>query len=180
MISNRFTGKDKTLIRFLLVTIQLIVCFLLQSTVMPAISMAGVVPDLLLILVITVAYTRGRVGGMLTGLAAGLLTDLCFNEMVGLCGLFYLCIGYLAGYSHKVYEERDYLFPMLMIAAGEFLYSFAYYVAYFLLRSRTELGYYFVHLILPRIVYTVLAAALLYPAFHWIHRVLERVVDKED
>ena len=67
-----------------------------------------------------------------------------------------------------------------MIAVGEFLYSFAYYVAYFLLRSRTEFGYYFVHLILPRIVYTVFIAALLYPLFHMGHRLLARMEEKEE
>ncbi len=168
------------MIRVLLVFVELILCFLLQSTVMPALSLAGVVPDLLLILVITVAYTRGRVAGMLTGFAAGLLTDVCFNDMVGLCALFYLCIGYAAGYAQKIYEERDYTLPLLMMAAGEFLYSFAYYVAYFLLRSRTEFGYYFVHLILPRMVYTVFAAAFLYPLFHWLHRLVVRYVEKEE
>ncbi len=168
------------MIRVVIVFIELILCFLLQSTVMPAISLAGVVPDLLLILVITVAYTRGRIPGMLTGLASGLLTDVCFNDMVGLCALFYLCIGYIAGYSQKIYDERDYTLPLLMIFAGEFLYSFAYYVAYFLLRSRTEFGYYFVHLILPRMVYTVLAAVLFYPLFHWGHRLVLRLVEKEE
>ncbi len=168
------------MIRVILVFIELILCFLLQSTVMPALSLAGVVPDLLLILVISVSYTRGRVAGMLTGFAAGLLTDVCFNEMVGLCALFYLCIGYIAGYSQKIYDERDYTLPLLMVLAGEFLYSFAYYVAYFLLRSKTEFGYYFVHLILPRMVYTVLAAVLLYPMLHWVHRQVVRLVEKEE
>lgn len=168
------------MIRIVLVLIQLLLCFLLQSTVMPAFSMAGVVPDLLLILVIAVAYTKGRVAGMLTGFAAGLLTDVCFGELVGLCALFYLCIGYLAGYSVKIYDERDYMLPLLMIAAGEFLYSFAYYVTRFLLRSRTEFGYYFIHVILPRMVYTVLVAALLYPIFHGLHRLLLRFEQKED
>ena len=168
------------MIRIILVLLQLFFCFLLQSTVMPAISMAGVVPDLLLILVITVAYTRGRIPGMLTGLAAGLLTDVCFNNMIGLCALFYLCIGYFAGYSNKIYDERDYTLPLLMILGGEFVYSFAYYIAYFLLRSRTEFGYYFLHLILPRMVYTVLAAVLLYPLFHWLHRLLLRIAEKEE
>lgn len=168
------------MIRIAVVFIELILCFLLQSTVMPAISLAGVVPDLLLVLVVTVAYTRGRIDGMLTGLAAGLLTDVCFNDMVGLCALFYLCIGYFAGYARNVYDERDYILPLLMVVAGEFVYSFSYYIAHFLLRSKTEFGYYFIHLILPRMVYTLLAAALFYPLFHWIHRLIVRLSDKEE
>ena len=168
------------MIRIAVVFLELILCFILQSTVMPAISLAGVVPDLLLIVIITVAYTKGRIAGLLTGFAAGLLTDVCFHEIVGVCALFYLCIGYVAGYSQKIYDERDYTLPMLMMAVGEFLFSFAYYVIYFLLRSKTEFGYYFIHLILPRMVYTVLAAAFLYPFFHWIHRLILRYVDKEE
>lgn len=168
------------MIRIAVVFLELILCFILQSTVMPAISLAGVVPDLLLIVIITVAYTKGRIAGLLTGFAAGLLTDVCFHEIVGVCALVYLCIGYVAGYSQKIYDERDYMLPMLMMAVGGFLFSFAYYVIYFLLRSKTEFGYYFIHLILPRMVYTVLAAAVLYPFFHWIHRLLLRYVDKEE
>ena len=168
------------MIRIILVFLQLILCFILQSTVMPAFSMAGVVPDLMLILVITVSYTRGRIPGMFTGFAAGLITDVCFNDMIGLCALFYLCIGYFAGYSRNIYDERDYTLPLLMIFVGEFVYSFAYYIAYFLLRSRTEFGYYFVHLILPRMIYTIFAAVLFYPLFHWIHRLLLRLVEKEE
>ncbi|MGN1084834.1 MAG: rod shape-determining protein MreD, partial [Lachnospiraceae bacterium] len=99
---------------------------------------------------------------------------------VGLCALFYLCIGYAAGFSRKIYDERDYMLPMLMIVAGEFVYSFAYYVTRFLLRSRTEFGYYFIHLILPRMVYTVLAAAILYPLFQGLHRLILRLEQKED
>jgi len=41
-------------------------------------------------------------------------------------------------------------------------------------------GYYFVHLILPRMIYTIFAAVLFYPLFHWIHRLLLRLVEKEE
>lgn len=168
------------MIRFFLVLIEILLFFLLQSTVMPAFALAGTVPDLLLILVLTVAYTRGRTAGMLTGLLTGLLTDLCFNKVVGVCALISLTIGYFAGYSNKIYEEKDYFFPMILMAVGEFLYSFAYFVVYFLLRSRTQFGFYFFHLILPRMVYTVFAAALLYPLLHWIHRLLLRLEQRGD
>lgn len=168
------------MLRLVFVLIQLVLCFLLQASVFPAIPLAGVVPDFLLILVISVAYTKGNTAGMFTGFFAGLLTDACFSDVMGLCALLYLCIGYLAGYSEKIYDEKDYVMPMLMIVAGEFLYSFAYYVAFFLLRSRTELLFYFLHLILPRMVYTVLAAAFLCPLFLLAHRLLCRLEQRED
>ena len=67
--------------------------------------------------------------------------------------------------SNKIYDKRDLVIPLLMIALGEFLYSFFYYVFEFLLRNRTALGYYMPNVILPRIVYTVAVAVVIYPLF---------------
>lgn len=168
------------MIRIVLVLLEILLGFLIQSSAMPGISLAGVVPDLLMILVITIAYTRGRNAGMLTGLLSGLLTDLCFNEFVGYCGLLYLTVGFLAGYAHRIYEKRDFLMPLLLISAGEFLYSFGYYIAFFLLRSKTDFGFYFANRILPRMIYTILAALIIYPLLNLLHQLLLRFEHKEE
>lgn len=168
------------MIRIILVLIEIMLCFLLQSTVMPAVSLAGVVPDLLLVLVVSIAYMRGSMAGMLTGMLAGLLTDVCFNNVVGVCAFFYLSIGFLAGFANAIYDERNFLIPAGLITVGEFLYSFLYYIAYFLLRSRTEFGFYMFRLIVPRMVYTVFAAVIFYPLLLCLHRLLLRLEKKEE
>lgn len=163
------------MLRWFAVLVEIVICFLLQSTAMPAASLAGVFPDLLMIVVITVAYTRGNIAGMLTGFCAGILSDVCFNEIIGVCALLYLSVGFLAGYSEKIYQSRNLLLPLALIGAGELVYSFGYYVVYFLLRSRIFAGYYLVHLIIPRILYTVLAAIPLYLLLHGLHRLFLRM-----
>ena len=74
------------IIRFILVIIEILLFYLLQTSVFPYFALAGVVPDLLMILTVSVAFTRGRIQGMLTGLAAGLLMDFCFSSIVGFYG----------------------------------------------------------------------------------------------
>ena len=141
---------------------------------------SGVVPNCLLILVITIAYTRGQIPAIVTGFFAGILLDLCFSETVGFCAVIYMVVSFLAGYAHKIYYERDYFVPGALILAGELLYSFMYYVLFFLLRGKLELHTYFIYTILPRMLYTILISLALYPAFHGIHRLLLRLEGKQD
>ena len=153
------------MLRGIIVLIQIVLCFLLQSSIFSYFELAGVVPDIALIFIVTVAYRKGQIPAMVVGLTFGLLYDVCFGDVIGICALLYLVIGFLAGFSNKIYDKRDLVIPLLSIAVGEFLYSFFYYVFEFLLRNRTTLGYYMSNVILPRVIYTVLVAVILYPLF---------------
>ena len=157
------------MIRGILVLLQIILCFLLQSSVFPYFELAGVVPNIALIFVITIAYKYGQIPAMGVGFIIGLLFDICFSDVIGICALLYFVIGFLAGFSHKIYDRRDMTVPLLIIVIGEFLYSFFYYVFEFLLRNRLALGYYMEHLIVPRIVYTVAVAIIFYPLFFFLN-----------
>ena len=168
------------MVRVIVTFLELIFCFLLQTSLFSFLRISGVVPNCLLILVITVAYTRGQIASIVIGFFAGMLLDLCFSQTVGFCAIFYMVIAILAGYSHKIYYKRDYFIPGALIFTGELLYSFMYYILFFLLRGKLELHTYFIYTILPRMLYTVLAGLALYPAFHGIHRLLLRLEGKND
>ena len=168
------------MVRLIVTLLELIVCFLLQTSLFSFLRISGVVPNCLLILVITIAYTRGQIPAIVTGFFAGILLDLCFSETVGFCAVIYMVVAFLAGYAHKIYYERDYFVPGALVLAGELLYSFMYYVLFFLLRGKLELHTYFIYTILPRMLYTILVSLVLYPAFHGIHRLLLRLEGKND
>ena len=168
------------MVRLIVTFIELILCFLLQTSLFSFLRISGVVPNCLLILVITVAYTRGQISAIVSGFFAGMFLDLCFADTVGFCAILYMIIGYLAGYAHKIYYKRDYFVPGALLFAGEFLYSFMYYMVFFLLRGRLEFHTYFIYTILPRMLYTVLAGLALYPAFHGLHLLLLRLEGKND
>ncbi len=168
------------MVRLIVTLLELIVCFLLQTSLFSFLRISGVVPNCLLILVITIAYTRGQIPAIVTGFFAGILLDICFSETVGFCAVIYMVVAFLAGYAHKIYYERDYFVPGALILAGELLYSFMYYVLFFLLRGKLELHTYFIYTILPRMLYTILVSLALYPAFHGIHRLLLRLEGKND
>jgi rod shape-determining protein MreD len=143
------------------------------------IGLAGIVPNLILILVVSTAFMRGRMSGMLVGFFGGLLVDLMSGMLVGLCTLFYLLIGYFAGFSHRYYDRDDYTIPVILVAISDLVYGFLYYVFNFLLRGRLNFLYYFRRIILPEMIYTIAVSILLYKLLHMINNHLDRKINEE-
>lgn len=70
----------------------IIVCFLMQSTVLHLISIGSITPNLLLILCVSMGLMRGRKSGLWTGFFCGLLVDLFYGSVFGvLCTDLYVC-----------------------------------------------------------------------------------------
>jgi rod shape-determining protein MreD len=143
------------------------------------VGLANVMPNMMLILVVSTAFMRGRMSGLLMGFFSGILVDLMFNDIIGLCGLFYMLIGYFIGYTHKFYDRDDYTIPILLTAVGDLVYGFFYYVFEFLLRGRLNFLYYFRRFILTEMIYTVAVSVLLYKLLHMINNLLDRKIKEE-
>lgn len=165
--------------RFIIYFIEIIICFVLQSAMFHYIRLAGVMPDLLLILVVSTAYMRGRLPGLLVGFFSGLLVDLMFGSIVGLYALLYLLIGYFVGFTNKIYSNDDYTLPLLFIGVSDLVYKFFYYIFEFLLRGKLSFPYYFKRFIIPEVIYTIAASVLLYKLLHMVNNRLDRKLNEE-
>jgi rod shape-determining protein MreD len=166
--------------RLIVYFVEIIILFLIQSAMFHYFQLAGIMPNLLLILVAATAYMRGRMTGLGIGFFSGLLVDLMFGSYIlGLYALLYMLIGYLAGYTNRVYSSDDYTLPIIIIAISDFIYGFFYYIFEFLLRGRLNFLYYLRRLILPEIIYTVAVSIFLYKLLHMINNRLDRKSDEE-
>ena len=63
--------------------ITIVVCFLLQCTVMDYISIGSITPNLPLILCVSMGLMRGRKAGLWTGFFSGLFIDLFYGSLFG-------------------------------------------------------------------------------------------------
>lgn len=166
--------------RAIIYFIEIIICFVLQSSLYQFFSLANVMPNLLLILVVSTAYMRGKVPGIVVGFFSGLLIDIMFGNLFGLYALFLMLIGYMSGYANKVYSKDDYTLPLILIAIADFVYQFLYYMFEFLLRGKLDLLFYIRRIIIPEIIYTVAAATIVYKLLHIINNHLDRKENEED
>ncbi len=153
------------MVRIIVWFIEIILCFLLQTSVFSYFTISGVVPDCILILVVSVAYTKGQNKAIVLGFVSGLLLDFMSSGTLGVCSIIYMVIAFLAGFTNKIYDKHDYIIPGALVLVGEMLYSFLYYCTSFLLLGKLNFGSYTVNTIIPRVIYTLLAAILIYPLF---------------
>ncbi|MGH2788681.1 MAG: rod shape-determining protein MreD [Actinomycetota bacterium] len=97
----------------------MIVAFALQSTLLTRATILGVVPQVLLVVVVSLAYTDGERVGLVVGFFGGLLQDLLIPEsIIGLYALVYTLIGFGVG-SFRKYAVGDSVWtPVLVVAAA--------------------------------------------------------------
>ncbi|MCI5621447.1 MAG: rod shape-determining protein MreD [Lachnospiraceae bacterium] len=161
--------------RKILVTIIIIVCFLLQSTVFQTLSFASISPNLLIIVIASFGFMRGSKEGMVIGFFCGLLVDIFFAEYLGFYTLLHMYIGWANGFFKKHFFPDDIALPMVLISCSDLIYNLAIYFFRFLFRSRFSFGYYLIHIMIPEIVYTLLISIVVYFVILKINQRLEHI-----
>lgn len=85
------------------IAVLIILCFILQCTVFQALALAGISPNLLLIVTTSLGFMRGEKEGMAVGFFCGLLTDIFFWKPVRvLCPSVYVSWIWKRPVSHDV------------------------------------------------------------------------------
>lgn len=151
----------------------ILVCFLLETTILPKLALASVIPNTLIIVTSSFGFMRGKEEGILVGFSCGLLKDILCGNLIGFYALIYMLIGYGNGFFKQVFYDEDIKLPLGLISASEILYSLVIYVCLFMLKGDFQFGYYFSHIIMPELVYTILVTLVLYQIILHINRMLE-------
>ncbi len=147
------------------------VCFLLQTTFFQALALASISPNLLIVVVSSFGFMRGRKEGMYIGFLTGLVFDAFYGTIFGFYALVFMYAGYCNGMFRKFFFPDDIKLPMLLISVSDIVYNVAVYVLKFMFRGQFPFGYYLV----PELVYTVLIMIFLYPILLKINQKLEAV-----
>lgn len=164
---------------FIIYTVELLICFLLQNTVMTNFEIAGTVPDLIIILIVAAGYQKGKVHGMFLGLIGGLIIDFNFGTLIGVYALVYMFIGYGVGFLTDYYIKYDTLLPIALTAIAEFLFTLYGYLVNMLVIGEFDILYYMRRVMFPKIFYTVIIAVLLYKLIDYIYVSVLMPVEEE-
>ena len=152
------------------------VAFLLQTTLFQSSFFGLSSPNLLLIVTFIFGFMGGKRTGMVTGLVCGLLIDVYFCEVFGFNALLYMTIGYANGFFNKIFFEEDVTLPLLLVVGSDLFYNITFYIFRFMLRNRLNFFYYFIHVILPELIFTVLITVFVY----WLALKLNRRLREEE
>ena len=148
-------------------------CFLLQCSVFDALSFAGIIPNLMIILTASFGFMRGEEEGLIIGFFCGLLSDIFFGSFLGFYALLLMYIGYLNGKFSRIFYPEDIKLPLALIITSDLSYGIICYCLTFMLRGKFAFAYYFTHVILPEALYTILVTMFLYPLILKVNEKLE-------
>lgn len=153
------------------------VCFIIQNTVLKALELGAITPNLLLVLTASFGFIGGRKNGMFMGVFCGLLIDIFYGQLFGYHILLYTLIGYINGFFHTVFYDLDIKQPMLLIALSDLAYGLTQYFFQFLLRGRFDFSFYFRNIILPEFLYTIVLTLIFYRSILWIYQKIDSFYD---
>ena len=141
----------------------------LQSTMIPVVSIGGIRPDFVLVVVVSAALSGGRETGVLCGAFGGLLQDLLSTGPFGLNTLIKMTLGLVFGFYERKVNQGSLLLPLVAIIAGTM--GSTLMTALFLLAYGWAEG---IPLLLmqmfPTMAYHVLLAAPVHAAMLWVKR----------
>lgn len=102
-----------------MVTLVLVTAAILQTSLLPFLSLSGFRPDLLLLVTIAFALRDGLLTGLRVGFAAGVLVDLLLNESpVGLTALVFVGVAYAVGVARPYLAPDSWSAPVILSVMG--------------------------------------------------------------
>ena len=147
----------------------LLAALVLQVMLAPHMAIAGVVPNLLLLVVITLAFVEGPRAGAVSGFAAGLLLDLLSSTPVGAWALVLTATGYVSGMLQENLFAAGWLAPVAVAAIAGLVAETFYLLVLAVLGDGPAFWASLASVVLPRALYNTVLVTLAYP---WLARFL--------
>jgi rod shape-determining protein MreD len=111
----------------------IVVALLIQLTLINAITILGIKPDLIMVVVVIFSLLKGEKEGTISGFASGLLQDIFSTGLLGINALAKTVVGFTCGIlREKIFHEHIlFLIPVITFIAS-FIQSI---LIFFLLRT---------------------------------------------
>jgi rod shape-determining protein MreD len=132
---------------------------LLQTTLIPLLSIQDVYPDLLLIGVIIAGIRHGSTPAILAGCLVGFVQDAAVTQLFGLSSLAKSVAGFVAGYFSREKVKYNFAVTLAVVAATALTNSVIYQTIYYF-DANISVGWVIIRYIIPHFLYTVIVGVI--------------------
>ena len=153
--------------RKILITIILFITFFiiffLQANFFPSFTIAGITPNLFVVLVLFIGLYANEFLGVFFGIFIGLFLDSVYGSSIGPSAVMLCIIGYLGSYFYKNFSKENKLTILFMGIGCTVIYELGLYsLKAIILDFQFEI-FYFVRILLLEILYNSLLIIIFYP-----------------
>lgn len=160
--------------RILLKGAIIVVALLIQLTLINSITILGLKPDLIMVVVVVFSLLRGAKEGTVSGFASGLLQDIFSTGLLGMNALAKTVIGFFCGIiKEKIFREHI----LFIIPVITFIASFMQSILMFLLLRAFGIEYGLAwslkQVALPEALYSSLLSPFIFLAINKIFQTIK-------
>jgi len=153
----------------------IVVALLIQLTLISSITILGIKPDLIMVVVVVFSLLKGEKEGTISGFASGLLQDIFSAGLLGINALAKTVIGFICGIlKEKIFHEH----MLFLIPLITFIASITQSILIFLLLRafgiEHSLAWSLKAVALPEALYSSLLSPFIFLAINKLFQLLER------
>ena len=140
-----------------------VIIYLLQSIFFSEFTIAGIMPNLFVILMLYIGLYMGRTEGIIYGIFFGIFIDLWIGKTLGLTSIALAMIGVISGILDKTFSKDSRLIVLLMCVLCTIIYEVTLYIMQYMLLSINVEILQFIQILLIEVFYNVIMIIILYP-----------------
>jgi len=145
------------------IIILFIFIYLLQANFFTWFKIAGVMPNLLIILMLYIGLFMGRSSAITYGLILGILVDIFISKKLGITSVMLAAIGIIADLFDKNFSKDNRITVMAMVGISTIIYEIGVYILnYLILNINIEIVA-FTKILLIETIYNIILTIILYP-----------------
>lgn len=150
---------------YIILFIVFLIIYFLEANFFAWFNLAGVKPNVFVILVLFIGLFAGRKVALICGIIFGIFIDLFIGKSVGVTSVMLGIIGILGGYFDKSFSKDSRMTMMLMVILSTFIYEAgAYIINTFMMSTNIEVIP-FLKILLIEMLYNAIITIILYPIF---------------
>ena len=154
------------------------VLYFLQVNFFNWFNIAGVKPNLFVVLVLCLGLFIGKNVAIPFGFIMGIYLDLLTGRQIGISAIMYAGIGFLGGYFDKNFSKDGKITIILMVAGTTLLFETVVYL-YTLARNMIPIQLFgFIKILFIEIIFNILLTIILYPLIKTVGYYVENIFKK--
>jgi rod shape-determining protein MreD len=148
----------------------LIAIVIIQTTAMPHLTIMGVKPDLMLLMVVSWSLLRGAKEGLIWALIGGIGLDLLSGAPFGISTVALVLLSLLAGRGELSVFRTHIALPLIATLVAALLYDLFFLLLLQMRGASMVWADSLVKVVLPSTLLNVALSPLVYKALYWLHR----------
>lgn len=143
--------------------ISFIIIYILQTIFFSEFTIAGVMPNIFIILMLYIGLYMGRTMGIIYGIIYGIFIDLWIGKTIGITSIGLALIGLISGILDKTFSKDSRLIVILMGIICTIIYEVVFYFMQYVAFSINVEIFKFINILIVEIMYNVLITIIVYP-----------------